>query len=338
MRSAIQSVLLASCLCVSGLARAHHSFTEYDNNRTIEVGGRLLEVSWRNPHVHLKVQSRETDGRMQVWDIETNSLSVLRRTNATPDALKVGDPVKVAGHPSKFAPARMWGTNVLTAHDQELVLELYGKPRWQSSAAGLKTTWFDGGTSGGANLGLFRVWSTQVDDPSSSLWRRDYPLTAAARKKLAAWNPHTDTVARGCNPKGMPTIMEEPYPIQFVDKGDVILLRLEEYDTVRSIEMKGRRVATLPKTRLGHSVGHWEGKTLVVETSRIDWPYLDPSGVPLGPNAALVERFTPSEDGSRLSYALDITDADTFTQPIELKRGWVWRPGEAVRPYNCVWP
>lgn len=285
----------------------------------------------------MKVQSHEADGRIRVWDVETNSLGVLRRTNATPDDLKVGDPVKVAGQPSKYSPTRLWGTNILTAHDHELVLELYGKPRWKSSAQ-LKTTWFDAGTRGGTDLGLFRVWSTKVDDPSYGLWRHDYPLTAAARKKLASWNPLKDSVARGCEPKGMPTIMEEPYPIQFVDQGDTILLRLEEYDTVRSIDMKGHPVATLPRTRLGHSVGHWEGKTLVVETSRIDWPYLDPSGVPLGPKAALVERFTPSEDGSRLSYTLEVTDPDTFVEPIELKRGWVWRPGEAVRPYNCVWP
>jgi hypothetical protein len=35
----------------------------------------------------------------------------------------------------------------------------------------------------------------------------------------------------------MPTIMEQPYPIEFVNKGDTILLRLEEYDSVRTISM-----------------------------------------------------------------------------------------------------
>jgi hypothetical protein len=141
----------------------------------------------------------------------------------------------------------------------------------------------------------------------------------------------------------MPTIMEQPYPLEFVKKGDTILLRLEEYDTVRTIDMKGGgpgRSEDLqprrPKTLLGHSRGTWDGSTLVVATSEISWTYFDPSGVPLGPAASIVERYTPSPDGTRLVLKMTVTDPDTFTQPIDLQRTWVWRKGETVKPYNCV--
>ena len=33
---------------------------------------------------------------------------------------------------------------------------------------------------------------------------------------------------------------------------------------------------------------------------------------------------------------MTVTDPDTFTQPIDLQRTWVWRKGETVKPYNCV--
>jgi len=167
-------------------------------------------------------------------------------------------------------------------------------------------------------------------------WRRDYPLTEAAKKKRAAFNPLTDSVAPGCRPKGMPTIMEQPYPLEFVRKGDAILLRLEEYDTVRTIDMKAPPAGQRPKTLLGHSQGRWEGDTLVVATSGIAWSYFDPSGVPLGPSASIVERYTPSPDGTRLVLEMTVTDAATFTEPIKLQRTWVWRKGETVKPYNCV--
>jgi hypothetical protein len=176
------------------------------------------------------------------------------------------------------------------------------------------------------------VWSTKFDEPGG-LWRRDYPLTDAARRARAAFNPLTDTVAPGCRPKGMPTIMEQPYPIEFVNKGDTILLRMEEYDTVRTISMSpSANVDSLPKRLLGRSKGRWEGDTLVVSTSRIDWPYLDSSGVPQGPSSSIVERFTATGDGTRLQYTMTITDPATFTEPVELKRSWVWRPGETVKP------
>jgi hypothetical protein len=135
----------------------------------------------------------------------------------------------------------------------------------------------------------------------------------------------------------MPTIMEQPYPMEFVKKGDNVVLRIEEYDTVRTIVMMpDAKFDALPKTLLGRSKGKWEGDTLVVTTNRIDWPYIDPSGLPQGPSSSIVERFTPTSDGTRLAYTMTITDPATFTAPLELKRSWVWRPDETVKPYNCT--
>ena len=61
-------------------------------------------------------------GRMQTWDIEANSLSILRPTDATPENLKVGDTIKVAGSPSRRAPNRMWAMNILAANGRKIVL------------------------------------------------------------------------------------------------------------------------------------------------------------------------------------------------------------------------
>jgi hypothetical protein len=318
------------------MAYGHHSGSEYDRSRVIEIQGKLLEIAWQNPHVHFAVLSKDASGKAITWDIEANSLSILRRTDATPENLKVGDTIKIAGSPSGRAPNRMWASNVMSANGREIVLGPGIKPRWQTSASGSATTWFDGGKSANKSAGIFRVWSSKLDD-GPGLWKRDYPLTEAAKKARASWNPLTDTVAAGCDPKGMPTIMEEPYPIEFVNKGDSIVLRLEEYDTVRTINMApNAAVDTLPPTLLGRSKGRWEGDTLVVTTSRIAWRYIDPTGVPQSSSSRIIERFTPTNDGTRLNYTLTITDPQTFSQPVELTRSWVWRPGETVKPYNCV--
>jgi hypothetical protein len=199
-------------------------------------------------------------------------------------------------------------------------------------------TWMEDGVAADANVTIFHIWASDLTDPSEALWKnpRDYPLTEKAKEALAKWDPVRDTVAKDCEPTGMPTIIEQPYPIEFVDKGDTILMRLQEYDTVRTFHMKSdAKGASHPKTRLGYSRGHWEGTTLVVATSRISWPHFDPNGVPQGPDATIVERFTPSADGSRLEYTMLVADLETFTRPVELKRAWVRRPGAQVKPYNC---
>jgi len=336
MKFALALVTAVICGTMASVdLRAHHSGSEYDQT-TVEISGTLLEVAWQNPHVHFYVRAKDADGKQTTWDIEANSLSILRRTDATPENLKVGDTVKVAGSPSRRAPNRMWASNILAANGREIVLGPGLKPRWAATASGSKSTWFEGGTDANKSAGIFRVWSTKFNEPGG-LWRRDYPLTDAAKKARASFNPLTDSVAPGCRPKGMPTIMEQPYPLEFVKKGDDILLRMEEYDTVRTIVMKpDAKFNALPKTRLGRSKGAWEGETLVVTTDRIDWGYIDPSGIPQGPASSIVERFTPTSDGTRLTLTMTITDAATFSAPVELKRSWVWRRGETVKPYNCV--
>ncbi len=328
-------VVIALCMTSSVGVRAHHSGSEYAQT-TVEIEGTLLEVAWQNPHVHFFVRAKDATGNLVTWDIEANSLSILRRTDATPENLKVGDTVKVAGAPSRRTANRMWAMHILAANGREIVLDPGAPPRWTKNAIGSKSTWFEGGTDANKTAGIFRVWSTKFNEPGG-LWRRDYPLTDAAKQGRASFNPLTDSVAPGCRPKGMPTIMEQPYPLEFVKKGDTILLRLEEYDTVRTIVMTpDAKFAALPKTLLGRSRGRWEGETLLVTTDRIDWAYIDPSGIPQGGSSSIVERFTPTPDGTRLSYTMTITDPATFTAPLELKRSWVWRPGETVKPYNCV--
>jgi hypothetical protein len=47
------------------------------------------------------------------------------------------------------------------------------------------------------------------------------------------------------------------------------------------------------------------------------------------------ERFTLSIDGSRLGYLLRVTDAATFTRPVELTKQWIWRPEVTRGAYEC---
>lgn len=320
-------------------AAAHHSGSEYDSSQKVEIEGTLVALTWQNPHVHLTVRTGADPGGQQVtWDIEANSLSVLRRTNATPEKLHIGDKVRVAGQPSARAPNRIFATNLLCADGTELVLGPLIQRRWTGTVVGSTTTWLDPGTADTASAGIFRVWSTKLDDPGE-LWLEHYPLTVVAQKIAAKWDPVHDTVAHGCEPKGMPTIMEQPYPMEFVKEKEGILLRMEEYDTVRTIYMADNiKLGSLAPGLLGRSKGHWEGTTLVVTTNGINWPHLDPQGTPLSPQASIVERFAPSADGARLLYSVVITDPKYLTEPVELKRSWVARPGESVKPYNCGRP
>ena len=76
--------------------------------------------------------------------------------------------------------------------------------------------------------------------------------------------------------------------MEFVDEGEQILLRLEEYDLVRTIHMNADPRVEPPRAPLGFSTGHWDGGTLVVTTTRISWRYFNTVGIPLSEDAVVV--------------------------------------------------
>ena len=165
----------------------------------------------------------------------------------------------------------------------------------------------------------------------------EYPLTETARAIRAEWDPQrAGNPFLSCEPIGMPRIMGQPYPMEFVDDGERILLRIELYDVVRTIHMDPDAAAgNAPPGPLGFSTGSWDGNALVVRTTRLGWPWFDQSGIPQSAAAELLERFTPSADGTRLEYILTVTDPDTFTEPVTLEKYWTWRPDAQVRPFDC---
>lgn len=315
MKTPTFSAGIAACLTLviaslSFDASAHHSRSRFDTSEMVEIEGELIHFSWRNPHVRVQVKSTIESGDEIVWDMEGDSLSILRRTTAKPDGIELGSQVKVAGFPTSIPSNDLLLYNLLTEDGRELLVNTRAKPRWSDDASGGEGIWRTGGTAAAERGDIFRVWSTSFGPQGSfGIWRNDYPVTEFARARREAWDPLVDVAAPGCTPKGVPYIMEQPYPMEFVRDGDTILLRLEEYDTVRTIYMNPAKTPPMPeKSILGFSTGRWEDDILVITTTNIDYPYFDENGTPMGSDARLTERFWVSEDNSMLEYTLNAVD------------------------------
>ncbi len=319
------------------VALGHHAaVVTYQTNQIIEVEGEITRLLWRNPHIRFTIDATEAQGGTARWVVESIPVTRLTRVGVSADLIGIGQTVRVAGFPSKRSANEVYAINLLLPDGREVLLDT-PVARWANDTIGTGQDQTPGTASADPSLGIFRVWSTDgVRLPITS--NDSYDLTEAGRVAKAQWDPLSpDSPFGGCTPKGMPTIMEQPNPMEFVDQGDQILLKLEEHDTVRVISMRSEAAdETVPATLLGHSVGRWDGRTLVVETDRISWRYFNQDGLRQSAAIELVERFTPSEDGARLDYELMITDPALFTEPAVLTKSWQWVPGDQVLLFDCT--
>ncbi len=325
-------------------ALAHHSTLGFfDRDQVIEIEGELLSVSMVNPHVRFVVAVTDASGNTVPWEVETSAVSVLRTRGLDQAFMEVGDHVRVAGNPSRRGRPEMSGLTLLLENGTEVVTALRGSPYFTNPDDGnLLAPAFDPAAEEEARRsanGIFRVWSTVLDDRASfPMFKGQYPLTAQAQQQRDAWNVQDEEQLR-CWEKGMPLLMITPVPIEFVQAGEDIRLRFEEDDAERLIHMTSDAGdSNVAPSLLGHSTGRWEGRTLIVETSKISFPYLDDRGAPQSPEVHLLERFTLSEDEDQLDYRVTITDPATFTAPFDLTRYWIWRPEVTVGRWDCQQP
>jgi len=340
MRCARLVVFVIGLALLADTARAHHSQAGiFDSTKTIEITGVIESVSWRNPHGQILLSVKDPAGKKTVWDAETASVSILRNRGADGSSIRVGDRVTIAGAPSQRNRPEILARSVLLPSGYEFT---FGSPNayFPAGKAGrvVGRAKIEGDVAAATKRadGLFRVWSTNMSDPAAfPMFKGGYPLTAAGKAGLAKWNPRNNVLLK-CGTKGTPLIMISPLPMEFVKDGDTIVMRLEEYDTVRTIHMNPKAVAPAAHTLLGFSRGRWDGTTLVVETDHIASGYFDHEGTPQSDQIRTVERFTPTADYSRIDYTLTTTDAANFERPFTLTRYFVWKPENTVHKYECL--
>ncbi|MDE0002320.1 MAG: DUF6152 family protein [Rhodospirillaceae bacterium] len=334
MKSPCLLLLLASTLPMA--VRAHHAVGAFfDTSVPMTIDGIVTSMQWQNPHVLLTIESDSDGAGAQQWHVESGGPTLLRRLGVTAEIAAVGDRVSISGYPSRVDPREMIGVRIELADGRSL-------PMFPTLAArfgiqpqfGVHITEEAAEAGSRSASGIFRVWTygrtsdRPVVEPA---------YTPQALAEQAQYDPLVDDPALRCIAAGMPLVMDNPFPIEFSDRGEEVLLELELWDIQRTIHMtdsangEGHR-----GTPLGFSTGRWEGNTLEVTTTDIDWAIFDDAGTPQGRQVRSVERFTLSDDEQRLDYEVLITDPETLLEPLVLRWHWDWVPGEALQGYGCT--
>jgi hypothetical protein len=142
------------------------------------------------------------------------------------------------------------------------------------------------------------------------------------------------TVALTCKPPGLIYSMQGPFPIEIFEGRDMIVIRLEYFDLVRVIFMNATgHPDEWPHSQTGHSIGRWDGNTLVVDTVKLQSGTLFNNGVDYTENVHLIERFRLADDDT-LIVTQQFEDPGSFDGTAARVLTFN-RSDDHVYPYDC---
>jgi hypothetical protein len=146
------------------------------------------------------------------------------------------------------------------------------------------------------------------------------PWAVAVRKERKD-NNNKDNPDAHCLPLGLTQLHMHPQPRKIIQTPGLIVILYEAQGGVRQIFMDGR---SLPNNDpdpwwYGYSIGHWDGDTLVVETTGFrDDVWLDVEGSPLTNTGKMTERFRRVSFG-HLEMDITVEDPKAYTHPWTVK-------------------
>jgi hypothetical protein len=177
-----------------------------------------------------------------------------------------------------------------------------------------------------------------ADAGSSEFPPGDYgglAVHANLREAAKDYDPENQTtVSLTCRPPGLIYSMQGPFPIEIFEGRDIIVVRLEYFDLVRLIFMnETSHPDDWPHSQTGHSVGRWEGDTLVVDTAKLVAGTLFNNGVDYTENVRLHERFRLA-DPNTLIVTQQFEDPGSFEGTAARIMSFM-RGDDHVYPYDC---
>lgn len=192
----------------------------------------------------------------------------------------------------------------------------------------------DGGGEPGLWLGRPGDGFWDLGRNSESVPYQPWAAALAEDRRQNQLEPHSR-----CKPSGLSRQFLTPYGVEIVELPE--LQRIYIFDvggphTYRTIYMDGRtHPANLSPSYYGHSIGWWDGDTLVVETTGFNEGFwMDRGGLPHTSQLRTVERFTRTEFG-KIRYVLTIDDPGAYTDRFDTGMELQWEAGLELFEYIC---
>jgi hypothetical protein len=216
-------------------------------------------------------------------------------------------------------------------------------PRWPDGRVNLgaplgeKGVWERRNEHLAINPGSYQAAATKtarvhIDQIPLQPWAR--ALTNFRHELSLASEPYTR-----CKPAGGPRQFMSPYGLEIVDLPDlkrIFVFNISNAQSYRTIYMDGRsHPKDLKPTFMGHSIGRWDGDTLVIDSVGFNEDFwMNRDGLPHTSQLHLVERITRT-DFDTLNYEVTIDDPGAYTAPWTSGYALGFTRGNELFEYMC---
>jgi len=195
-------------------------------------------------------------------------------------------------------------------------------------------------------MNISGVWWTESYSPKIQLvGGGELPYNdkgkAEYAKNIAALKNGTmkDEARHLCVPDGLPRMLGNPYPFQIIQTPGQVTMAYELNHVIRIVPMdkpmpNAHELEVAPYFS-GHSVAHWDGETLVIESAGFnDKTFLDATGAPHSDGVTTVERVRKVND-TTLEDVITVTDPVMFTRPWSARFVYDLHPEVRIEDYVC---
>lgn len=312
------AVLSIALMLIAPSAVAHHSGAMFDQSVTMILEGTVSEFNWANPHVYVFVETTDESGQTVEWELETDSTAIMTRDGWTRDTLTSGMRVSVRANPDRNTERSHARLISLVKEDGQLFSR-----RSSRRASTVRAQSIEG------------VWDAIRNNDLM-----DFTVGTPNERGAAAQAAYSneDYPAARCIPYSTPHLMAlAPYRFEFSIEDDRVVINGEFFNVVRTIYTDGRsHPENGERLNQGHSIGHWEGETLVVDTTLFDD---DPSGnmrgIPSGAEKHAIERFRLSDTGTQLIIDYVIEDPEFLSTPTIGTSVYDYAADGEMLPFGC---
>ena len=290
-------------------AVAHHSQAAFDQSREFTFEGTVHRLDWKNPHIYLIVATTDSRGEPLLQQIEGLAVTQAQVDGLERAALQPGTHVLVRANPNRGGEGKtVRGLDVVTTADGKV------HPFYQRKAPPLEL------------------------QPATSLagnWAPSLAETGKVFGTVAQW-PYTQAARAGQDPAGACELEPVPFlnvinELRIIEmSGENVVFRYNNSgdETARTVHVgMTAHPAGIEPSLHGHSIGHWEGDTLVIDTVAYT---PDKAGlfshIPSGPGKHTVERLTLTEDKRQLRYELSVEDPEYLQTAASFSMLWDHRP------------